>query len=322
LVVVINGAGYFWPHKLTQADVRGAGRILGVIAHTEKFRKFNPTNAEVEVLGRSQFKVGNRDVDGADFKWIEQPELSNLHQPANAVALEREEYGDFYGDLKAIKEAGRVVAEGEAAWKLLREKQPLARDIARRRLNVQKVQIGEVNAAIQKATLEIKRAQRRHSPGPERDAAIARAQTIIDTRQKEFEKLRDQAYELQVAGKRFVAVMVTADGREKDVSLADIVRAYRPNAMSMGAKLGHYAAKVWEFVSGEPRESNTEGGIFPAIFGTVVMTLLMSIAVVPFGVLAAFYLREYAKQGSLSGACASPSTIWPVFPRSSSACLD
>ena len=51
------------------------------------------------------------------------------------------------------------------------------------------------------------------------------------------------------------------------------------------------------FLSEEPREANTEGGVFPAIFGTFVMTLLMSLAVTPFGVLAALYLREYAKQG-------------------------
>jgi phosphate transport system permease protein len=60
-----------------------------------------------------------------------------------------------------------------------------------------------------------------------------------------------------------------------------------------------YGARLWEFVSGDPRESNTEGGIFPAIFGTVMMVLLMSILAVPFGVLAALYLREYARQGAM-----------------------
>ena len=82
-----------------------------------------------------------------------------------------------------------------------------------------------------------------------------------------------------------------------------------------------YGARLWEFVSGDPRESNTEGGIFPAIFGTVMMVILMSIVVVPFGVLAALYLREYAKQGPLvrtvriavNNLAGVPSIVFGVF---------
>jgi phosphate transport system permease protein len=68
--------------------------------------------------------------------------------------------------------------------------------------------------------------------------------------------------------------------------------------MSWSERAGLYLSRTWEFVSGEPRESNTEGGIFPAIFGTVMMVMLMCLAAVPFGVLAALYLREYARQGA------------------------
>ena len=88
-------------------------------------------------------------------------------------------------------------------------------------------------------------------------------------------------------------------GAERPLKVAHVVRAYRPNDMGPASKAGLYAEKVWEFLAGEPRESNTEGGIFPALFGTVMMVLLMTLAVVPFGVLAALYLREYARQGLL-----------------------
>ncbi len=81
------------------------------------------------------------------------------------------------------------------------------------------------------------------------------------------------------------------------------------------------SSRLWEFVSGDPRESNTEGGIFPAIFGTVMMVLLMSIIAVPFGVLAALYLREYARQGVLvrtvriavNNLAGVPSIVFGVF---------
>jgi phosphate transport system permease protein len=80
-------------------------------------------------------------------------------------------------------------------------------------------------------------------------------------------------------------------------------------------------ANVWKFVSEDPREANTEGGIFPAIFGTVLMVILMSIFVTPFGVVAAVYLREYAKQGpvtriiriAVNNLAGVPSIVYGVF---------
>ena len=56
------------------------------------------------------------------------------------------------------------------------------------------------------------------------------------------------------------------------VALVDIVRVYQPNAMGLFAKLGHYCSKVWELLSSPPRESNTEGGVLPALFGTVALS--------------------------------------------------
>jgi phosphate transport system permease protein len=85
--------------------------------------------------------------------------------------------------------------------------------------------------------------------------------------------------------------------------------------------VGVYLSRWWEFLAGEPREANSEGGVWPAIFGTIVMTLLMTLLVVPFGVLAALYLREYAKQGFLislvrvavGNLAGVPSIVFGVF---------
>jgi phosphate transport system permease protein len=116
-------------------------------------------------------------------------------------------------------------------------------------------------------------------------------------------------------------VIAVAGDLEKTVPLAEIVRVYRPNLMSIPSKLGFYATKVWEFIADDPRESNTEGGVFPAIFGTVMMVMIMSVAVTPLGVLAALYLREYAKQGTFVSAvriavnnlAGVPSIVFGVF---------
>jgi phosphate transport system permease protein len=89
----------------------------------------------------------------------------------------------------------------------------------------------------------------------------------------------------------------------------------------LGGKLALYLSRWKEFLFDEPRASNNEGGVFPAIFGTVVMTLVMSLAVVPFGVLAALYLREYARAGaivsavriSINNLAGVPSIVFGVF---------
>jgi len=116
-------------------------------------------------------------------------------------------------------------------------------------------------------------------------------------------------------------VMRDAGGALKEVPVGAIVRAVQPNGLSAGRKLGLYLSRVREFLFDDPRESNTEGGIFPAIFGTVMMVFLMSFAVMPLGVLAALYLREYARQGTVVRAvriavnnlAGVPSIVFGVF---------
>jgi phosphate transport system permease protein len=106
-----------------------------------------------------------------------------------------------------------------------------------------------------------------------------------------------------------------------EVKLAKVVKAYRPNAFSTFEKVRFYIAKFFEFLSEDPREANTEGGIFPAIFGTIVMVLIMSVLVTPFGVVAALYLKEYAKQGfitrliriAVNNLAGVPSIVYGVF---------
>ncbi|HVY70192.1 MAG TPA: phosphate ABC transporter permease PstA, partial [Verrucomicrobiae bacterium] len=241
--------------------------------------------------------------------------------PADAVALERMEYGDFFGFLESVKEDGKVVASGAEAWKRLISQQVEARKVAASRVKIQKGDIGQINYEIQKATLAIRSVENRQQPGPERDRAITTLQARIKELNATFEQLKARAADLSREENRQTAVMSTVDGKQKEIPIAEIVHAFKPNAMSLPAKAGHYGMKVWEFVSGEPRESNTEGGIFPAIFGTVMMTILMSIAVVPFGVIAAIYLREYAHQGlwvrvvriAVNNLAGVPSIVFGVF---------
>lgn len=121
--------------------------------------------------------------------------------------------------------------------------------------------------------------------------------------------------------KRDTLLLVSADGQRKEVNFSEVVRLYQPNALSLWQKMQHYVLKLVEFVSDDPREANTEGGIFPAIFGTVLMVMIMSLIVTPFGVIAAVYLREYASQGlmtriiriAVNNLAGVPSIVYGVF---------
>ena len=64
------------------------------------------------------------------------------------------------------------------------------------------------------------------------------------------------------------------------------------------AALGGWSRLSWKFLTAAPEDGMTAGGIFPAIWGTAVLTLLMTVAVMPVGVVTAIYLSEYAPPGS------------------------
>lgn len=108
---------------------------------------------------------------------------------------------------------------------------------------------------------------------------------------------------------------------ENPMRLSQIVRMVDANAMGTGDKVGVFLSRWWEFLAHPPREANTEGGVFPVIVGTVMLTLLLTITVTPLGVIAALYLREYAPQGvvtstiriAVNNLAGVPSIVYGVF---------
>ena len=156
-------------------------------------------------------------------------------------------------------------------------------------------------------------------------AEYKRAHSEYEAGKKSLEveaaKIRDEVSKLRKENDRYQLVMLTADGTRKPLALAEITRAYQANQVSLPGRIGIYISRWWEYLSEEPREANSEGGVFPAIFGTVMMTMIMSLIVVPFGVLAALYLREYAKPGlivtviriAVNNLAGVPSIVFGVF---------
>ncbi len=143
---------------------------------------------------------------------------------------------------------------------------------------------------------------------------------VLETiRALEGEDARLRVVFVEPTGGRFAPVRQIEP--DSPLMLSQIVRVVDANAMGPGGRVGVFLARWWEFLSTSPREANTEGGVFPVIVGTVMLTLLLTITVTPLGVIAALYLREYAGQGvvtstiriAVNNLAGVPSIVYGVF---------
>jgi phosphate transport system permease protein len=307
-VVMINGLGYFWPADTALVSLKDGGKLLGEISDREK--------ATASHGKRLQLKVGNRDLYGQDYRWIDSKEIQALAYPADAIVLERMEHGNFYGFLKNLSLEGLKVPASASPGERLRKALSLIAD-SRKGLRDTEAEMSRLNSEAEQLRLQIRKltfdggdSARVAALTQKRNAVLARFNTEMETFNEGLGGLRGHT-----------ALFTDASGEEKEIALIDIVRACQPNSMGVFAKGAFYTGKIREMLFDEPRESNTEGGLFPAIFGTVMMVLLMSVFSLPFGVVAAVYLREYARDGvivrlvriAVNNLAGVPSIVYGVF---------
>jgi phosphate transport system permease protein len=314
-LVLVQGLGFFWPKPLARVTLKDGSIWIGELAQREPIPK--PGTAEHLKHDRVQLRVGNRDLLGFDFKWIDVADIVGTDYPVDAAFIERREYGPLLGAPIRLLEDGRVVAEGtQPVWAALPPLIEKAHEDRAALRYLERDVIGDINAEIEKNRLHMRKAELR-GDGSER-AALERSTAA---QQELYAKAQAERDGVAKAANAASLVVLTAGGEEKEIKVLDLFRVYAPNRLGTFGRLRVYAGRLWEFLSEDPRESNTEGGIFPAIFGTVMMVLIMSLVAVPFGVLAALYLREYAKQGLLvrvvriavNNLAGVPSIVFGVF---------
>lgn len=315
-IILWHGSVTFWPKRIEALELRDGTSVLGTVEERELDPEGRP---------RILVRVGNRDVFGVDFRWIGEGEIAARRLPEDAVYFERREWGPAIGYVKETREGDARSPHGAdrgRGYDELEKAMAAARVRTAALLEIDKEEIGGINHEMEELRLEVLRAKFEHRDDPE---ARGRALAALDERSAEQTRRYEAAFARLRAAReedaRHAFTLETADGRTKEMPVSEVVRAFPANRLSLPERMGIYVSRVVEFVTGDPRESNTEGGVFPAIFGTVLMTLLMTIAVVPFGVIAALYLREYAKQGALVSAvriavnnlAGVPSIVFGVF---------
>jgi len=311
VLILSNGLGFFWPVDVVRATLTDGAVMTGQVVEREPIPG-KPGQYRIKL------KVANRDLYGADFQWVDESRVSRREYPLDVAVIERAEWGLLIGTLKEVREGGRVVATGpEQSGKAIRARLPEAERVRREIRRIEKGDIGAINHEQEKLRLGLRKLELKGvTGGPAVEALRARMAPLQERYDGQAARLAELRKSLTLS------VVVQADGgKEKAIPLAQVIAVRFPNTMSVLAKSAVYASGVWQFVSEDPREANTEGGVFPAIFGTVMMVMIMSIIVTPLGVLAAFYLREYARQGAFVSAvriavnnlAGVPSIVFGVF---------
>ncbi|VAW65305.1 Phosphate transport system permease protein PstA (TC 3.A.1.7.1) [hydrothermal vent metagenome] len=329
LLIMVRGMSHFWPANVEAFYFADANSRTTVIA--EIIEKETVPAGSVPGIDRSEgsvtrylVKTGNRDVYGSDFRWIFEQGLKKRTQPEALVVLERIEWGNFYGFLSAVYENDRLVSALEKntdesiLWATFNQRLGRVRTLRKQIHHLEQAEIGAINYKLEQIRLQQRRLELDQALS---DTVLASVREQQERLQGEYNQLLRQTQSLYQQINRDSIRVKIMDDREINIPLKNIIKAWQPNKMSTLQKLGFYMSDLWDFVTDDPREANTEGGIFPAIFGTVMMVIIMAIMVTPFGVIAAVYLREYAHQGVLTrliriavnNLAGVPSIVYGVF---------
>jgi phosphate transport system permease protein len=309
-IIVVNAAGFFWPSEVVRLTLKDGTVLTGPVTDRERI----PGAGDA---WRLKLHVANRDLYAADFVWADERAVVRRERPADVAVIERTEWGLLIGRIVALEENGTILASGPGAWAEVGRRLPAAGALRTEIRTLEKREIGAINYEQERIRLRLRGLESR---GVTAGGDVERARQRAATLEVQYAAL--QARLAALRARQTAAVVVAVDGGQtKALPLTQVLDVSFPNAMGPIGKIGRYAAGVWKFGTDNPRESNTEGGVFPAIFGTVMMVMLMSLIVTPLGVLAAFYLREYARQGAFVSAvriavnnlAGVPSIVFGVF---------
>lgn len=329
-----NGITTFWPKPVEVVTLKNGQVVAG---EPSRFNIFRPEGSFLAGLSddirkeiidndglaeRTLYRIANYDVYNEDFRWVNTFDVVKTERDKGYFFLERQEWGSFIGRIKSVVIDDVEQDPVQLGLDRLHREQKDARERFAAIRKIERGDIGVVNHDLNEMRLELRRVELRDGKG---SATYKAAESSLVAReaelQVEFARLQALANDIKATDRKFRIVLEEVGGSTKELALSQIVRFYPANDLSIFGKIGVYVSRWVEFLTSEPREANTEGGILPAIFGTVVMTLLMVVVVAPFGVVTALYLREYAKQGKLvamvriavNNLAGVPSIVYGVF---------
>lgn len=327
LLIASRGLSYFWPSDIYQFGVNTqTGQSYTVIGEIYD-RELVPTqrlieagikfdNIQGEEVERLLVKTGNREFVELDFQWILSPEITQSDTPSGLAVFERSKNGNFYGFVEAVIADGkRIVENKEAALEQAIERAVELNDLA---LDLQNDEIGAINYELERLRLKQRKYELEGTLTAEKVQELYDRRAELNLEYREYEK---QLFAYRNQAKRDEVIVKDMRGELVSLPMNYILDVAFPNDMNFFGKVARYGKQISKFIFDDPREANTEGGVFPAIFGTVFMVMLMAVIVTPFGVIAAIYLHEYAGNSAVTkiiriaviNLAGVPSIVYGVF---------
>ena len=327
LLIASRGLSYFWPSDIHQFDmVSTTGHkttIIGEIYDREEVPTqrliesgVTFTKPQGENVERLLVKTGNREFVELDFQWLLAPEVATQTTPSGLAVFERSKNGNFYGFVEAVVKDGQTITDNKEA--VLEQLIERAVELNEQALDLQNDEIGAINYELERLRLKQRKYELDNELTSERlnELNIRRAEL-----NSEYQVYERQLFEFRKKATRDAVLVRDMRGETVTLPMNYILDVAFPNDMGFFAKLARYGKQLAKFVMDDPREANTEGGVFPAIFGTVFMVMLMAVIVTPFGVVAAIYLHEYAGNNAITkiiriaviNLAGVPSIVYGVF---------
>jgi len=334
LLIGWKGLTYFWPAPLYQWNVAALTPVQGEVLHENTIligqvyersfvpKSYLPESAaqqledDEDFATRLSIKIANRELYPADFISVLQMQLDDPTTPKEWAVIERSSGGYFFGKLVAFQDGDNIYTNDIQS--ILNKKLDDAETLRHEIDSLVVDQLKELGWKLEQLRLE----KRKHELNDTLTESFLKEN---QTKKEQIEKalatldLQLDGLRLQLSG--YALIVEDMTGSQVSIPLEDILDYWYPNQMSLPDKVMHWGKQVWKFLSEDPRESNSEGGVFPAIFGTVFLVLIMSIIVMPLGVIAAIYLHEYAKNNALTrviriaviNLAGVPSIVYGVF---------
>ena len=313
-LVIVNGITVFWAPQVPVAQVDDGRTLIGQLAQ-RRVRAGSPADSPRYEL---QYQVGLRELNGNSYLWVDEAKIKSESFPADVLGLERVENGPAFVRPQSLRKSdGKVIAATDAGFEDAFQAEVAAAAVVREKLiEITRHRIGDVNGEMDKARVALRRAEDLKLADE-----IASLRRQIAGLEERFATLQAEAKKVVEGGAVASLISKDASNREVVVPLTQVIRGWFPNRLDTWGRVKLFFSRLGEFVFDEPREANTEGGLMPAIFGTLVMTVFMSLLVTPFGVITAIYLREYAQQGpvlrivriSVNNLAGVPSIVFGVF---------
>ncbi len=326
-----NGLNHFWTQPVYQWQNQQGRTVVGEVFQRQQI-DWEQLSAEqqsqvpielrselesqrVPTIERLIIKVANRDVYGHDFISTYTYLWPEPEQPQDILVLDRVKSGQFIGRAIALTQEGQRYTDDLPA----RIKQAVD-DANEIRAEIDSI----VNDKVEPLSWQLQSNREQITALIQSGEQQGRLKILTDRRQQ----LNDSRNEAEARVEQLQEILSSQSlwmrdmhGHSHLITMNQILDAWYPNAMSTGDKLKHWFSSLWNFIADDPRESNSEGGVFPAIFGTVLLVLLMSVAVMPLGVLAGVYLHEYAQNNwltrlvriTVNNLAGVPSIVYGVF---------